>query len=115
LLKLFKNATEGTIPTPASTSVPTSGKAIKAGISVIVPNKADAIVAIAVDCFSTKDAKSAGGSIVRINPIAKMIVKYTYSHSFSHIKCHFKCLICLSLILAKKLQEKLKFQSICRL
>ena len=46
IVSVVKNATEGTILTPASTSVPTSGKAIKAGISVIVPNAAEPTVAI---------------------------------------------------------------------
>ena len=66
---MVKNATDGTTLTPAFTNCPTSGNAINAGISVIVPNPADTTVASTSDCFPTNSAMCSGGKIVKINPI----------------------------------------------
>lgn len=45
MVRVVKKATEGTVPTPASTKVPIKGKAINAGTRVIVPSKAEPTVA----------------------------------------------------------------------
>ena len=45
IVSVVKNATAGTTLTPDVTNVPTSGNAIKAGTSVIVPNAAETTVA----------------------------------------------------------------------
>ena len=56
MVSVVKKATAGTISTPASTSVPTRGNAMKAGMRVIVPNIADAIVATRTLYVSTNSA-----------------------------------------------------------
>lgn len=45
IVRVVRNATAGIIPSPALVSVPIRGKAIKAGINVMVPNNAEIIVA----------------------------------------------------------------------
>ena len=56
IVRVVRNATDGTIPTPAFTSVPTRGKAINAGTRVIVPKAAATTVAKRTFCFSTNPA-----------------------------------------------------------
>lgn len=82
IVKVVKNAAAGTIPTPEFTNVPTNGKAMKAGIKVIVPKAADATVAIMRDCFPINWAIPCGGSIVRSNPIRKIIDRILPSMPF---------------------------------
>ena len=51
MVRVVKNATTGTMFAPAFTRDPTSGKATKAGIKVILPTNAEIIVDIIVfDC-----------------------------------------------------------------
>jgi hypothetical protein len=46
IVSVVRNATTGTMLAPAFTRDPTSGKATKAGIKVILPTKAETIVDI---------------------------------------------------------------------
>lgn len=48
MVRVVKNATIGTILAPAFTKEPTSGKATKAGIKVILPTNAEIIVEIKI-------------------------------------------------------------------
>lgn len=73
IVSVVKNATAGMTLTPADTNVPTSGKAIKAGTNVIVPNAVETNVANSKDFFPIYSAIVSDGRMVRINPIKKMI------------------------------------------
>lgn len=71
MVRVVKKATEGTVPTPASTKVPIKGKAINAGTRVIVPSKAEPTVARKRDCLLTKLAISVGVKMLGLDLLLK--------------------------------------------
>jgi uncharacterized membrane protein len=106
MVRVVKKATEGTVPTPASTKVPIKGKAINAGTRVIVPSKAEPTVARKRDCLLTKLAISVGGKNVRIRPIAKIIEKMLMAIPFPILSAIFKAFFVLAPSFLKDMKRK---------
>ncbi len=93
IVKVVRNATEGTIPTPEDTRVPTNGKAINAGTKVIVPTAAAITPAINIDCFPTYSAMVSGGKIDSSNPMAKTMERMENTRFFPIPRAIFRLLI----------------------
>ncbi len=73
IVKVVRNATAGTMLAPASTKEPTNGKATKAGMSVMLPATAPAIVDKKAFEFPIADFIVSVGIKVSIRPIKNMI------------------------------------------
>lgn len=73
MVNVVKNATAGTMLMPASTKDPTSGKATKAGIKVMLPKVAETTVDMKVFDLLASSLIVSGGMKVSISPIRKSI------------------------------------------